>query len=78
MEYLKIHTLIDTMITTNIGTGMLTILTYSSQVSGMISNFVIANMLTFAYPQIIRGTQTENRQKELWKYVVLFHAIICR
>ena len=73
----KIHTLIDTMITTNIGTGMLTILTYSSQVSGMISNFVIANMLTFAYPQIIRGTQTENRQKELWKYVVLFHAIIC-
>ena len=73
----KIHTLIDTMITTNIGTGMLTILTYSSQVSGMISNFVIANMLTFAYPQIIRGTQTENKQKELWKFVVLFHAIIC-
>lgn len=45
----KIHTLIDTMITTNIGTGSLTILTYSSQVSGMISNFVIANMLTIAW-----------------------------
>ena len=73
----KIHTLIDTMITTNIGTGVLTILTYASQVSGMISNFVIANMLTVAYPQIIRGVQSKNKQTELWKYVVSFHAIIC-
>ena len=73
----KIHTLIDTMITTNIGTGSLTILTYSSQVSGMISNFVIANMLTIAYPQIIRGVETENKQKELWKYAISFQAIIC-
>lgn len=73
----KIHTLIDTMIVTNVGAGMLTILTYSSQVSGMISNFVISNMLTIAYPQIVRGAQLENKQKQLWKYIILFHAIIC-
>ena len=73
----KLHTFIDTMITTNLEVGALTVLTYSTQVSGMITNFAVGNLLTYAYPKIVQDIpNAKDNQMALRKYIVAFYTIV--
>lgn len=73
----KIHTLVDTMIAANLGTGQLTILTYATQIVNMVNTFVVSNLTVYAYPKIVARIQEEDGKGKLWDYAILFHAIIC-
>ncbi len=74
----KMHSFTDTLITANLGVGKLTLLTYAMQISGMITNFAIGTLLTYAYPQIVKGVEDEeNDQKELYKFCISFFCIVC-
>lgn len=73
----KIHTLVDTMIAANLGTGQLTILTYATQIVNMVNTFVVSNLTVYAYPKIVARIQEKDGKRKLWDYAILFHAIIC-
>lgn len=72
----KVQSLIDSLLTSNIGTGQLTILTYSNTIVGMVNNMLINNLCVYAYPKIVKAPEKQE-QDVLWKYIVYFHGVIC-
>ena len=72
----KVQSLIDSLLTSNIGVGQLTILTYSNTIVGMVNNMLINNLCVYAYPKIVKASE-EKEQDVLWKYIVYFHGVIC-
>lgn len=72
----KVQSLIDSLLTSNIGVGQLTILTYSNTIVGMVNNMLINNLCIYAYPKIVKAPE-EKEQDVLWKYIVYFHGVIC-
>lgn len=75
----KINTMVDALLSSNIGEGQLTILSYADGIVGMINTLVIGNLTIYVYPKIVEKIKIshEECQKSLWKYSVAFHAIVC-
>lgn len=75
----KIHTMIDSMLSSSMGTGQLTLLSYSNTMIGMVNNMFIGNLSTYAYPKIVRALKEHPKkgQTELWKYATAFHCVMC-
>lgn len=75
----KIHTMIDSMLSSSMGAGQLTLLSYSNVMIGMVNNMFIGNLSTYAYPKIVKAIREDPRkgQRELWKYATSFHCIMC-
>lgn len=75
----KVNTMIDSLISSNLGIGQLTILTYSNMVVAMINNMFIGNLSTYAYPKIVRAVKNSDRegQRLMWEYSVYFHFVLC-
>lgn len=55
----RINTMIDSLISSNLGTGQLTILTYSNTIVGMINVLIIGNLITYVYPKIVEAVSIE-------------------
>lgn len=72
----KIQNFIDSLITTNLSIGYITILTYSLQIVNMINSFILGNLTTYAYPHIVKDYEFGKGQKTLVKYTILLQAII--
>lgn len=75
----RINTMIDSLISSNLGTGQLTILTYSNTIVGMINALIIGNLITYVYPKIVEAVSIEKNksQRILWDYAIIFHAVVC-
>lgn len=75
----KVNTMIDSLLSSNLGTGQLTILTYSNMVVAMINNMFIGNLSTYAYPKIVRAVKNSDSegQRLMWEYSVYFHFLLC-
>lgn len=75
----KVNTMIDSLLSSSMGTGQLTLLSYSNVMIGMVNNMFIGNLSTYAYPKIVKAIKEDQKkgQKELWKYATAFHGIIC-
>lgn len=75
----RINTMIDSLISSNLGTGQLTILTYSNTIVGMINVLIIGNLITYVYPKIVEAVSIEKNksQRILWDYAIIFHALVC-
>lgn len=73
----KIQTFIDSLIAMNLALGMLTILSYSSQVIVMVNNLLIGNLTVYVYPKIVRKIHEKKNKVFFWDYSILFHSIIC-
>jgi len=75
----KIHTMIDSMLSSSMGTGQLTLLSYSNTMIGMVNNMFIGNLSTYAYPKIVTALKEDPKkgQTVLWKYATAFHCIMC-
>jgi putative peptidoglycan lipid II flippase len=73
----KIQTLVDSLIASNLATGMLTILSFSNQVLLMVNNLLIGNLTVYAYPKIVAKLGTKEEKTYFWNYTILFHAFIC-
>lgn len=75
----KVNTFIDTLLSSNIGTGQLTILSYSNVIVGMVNTLIIGNLITYVYPQIVKALSqgTQESQGTFWKYANAFHVVVC-
>ena len=75
----KVNTMIDSLLSSNIGTGQLTILSYANTIVGLVNTLIIGNLITYVYPKIVESiTQTKiESQKTLWRYAVTFHIAVC-
>lgn len=73
-------TLIDSVISSGLGEGYVTILTYANNLVGMVNTLIIGNLSTYAYPKIVKaveGGDGEASQNKLWNYSAILHAIVC-
>lgn len=75
----KINTMIDSVLSSNLATGQLTILSYANTVIGMVNNMFIGNLSTYAYPKIVTAVKENEAegQRILWKYALIFHTAVC-
>ena len=69
--------LIDSAIASRLDTGMLTVLSYSSQIVRMINALIISNLVTYCYPKIVALYNSNANQQQFWKWVYIFHLIVC-
>ncbi|WP_034451988.1 murein biosynthesis integral membrane protein MurJ [Butyrivibrio sp. AE2032] len=75
----KINTMVDALLSSNIGEGQLTILSYADGIVGMINTLVIGNLTVYVYPKIVERIKISQQecQRSLWLYSVAFHAVVC-
>lgn len=75
----KVNTMIDSLLSSNLGVGQLTMLSYSNTMVGMVNNMFIGNLSTYAYPKIVKAVNKSNEegQKVLWLFGTIFHAVLC-
>ena len=75
----KINTMIDSLLSSNLGAGQLTILSYSNTIVGMVNTLIIGNLIVYVYPKIVESVSKSKQQGQriLWKYTVLFHIAVC-
>lgn len=67
----QFNLLMDSIISSRIGTGNVTILTYSNSLIAMINSLIMANLITFFYPKISRAVSEKNgnERKVLVNYI---------
>jgi peptidoglycan biosynthesis protein MviN/MurJ (putative lipid II flippase) len=73
----RLSLLIDSLIASLLSTGMITVLSYSIQISTIASSVVVGNLLLYIYPKITREAQTSGHQGRFWEQARGLHAIVC-
>lgn len=75
----KINTMVDSLLSSNLGTGQITILSYAHTIVGMVNTLVIGNLTVYVYPKIVKSITKgkEIGQKCLWSYAAVFHCLLC-
>ena len=74
----KVNTMVDSLLSSNLGTGQLTILTYSTMVVGLVNSLIIGNLVIYVYPKIVAkmSISLKECQKELYNYIMAFHVVV--
>lgn len=73
----KLSLFVDSIIAASLQTGMITILSYASQIANMINWVLVGNLLTYVYPKVVQEVHTSKYQKVFWQQASLFHLIVC-
>lgn len=73
----RLTLMIDTTLSSFLDTGMLSILSYSSQISSMVYAVIVGNMTIYLYPKITKGINNVGYQKRFWESSASLHAIEC-
>ena len=73
----NLSVIIDSMVVALLGTGMITLQSYSSQISVMANTVIVGNLLVYIYPKIAKNIKMEGYQPVFWKQTQLFHAVVC-
>lgn len=73
----RISLLVDSLISSNLGTGQLSVLSYASGISGMINSLIIGNLTIYYFPRIIQKINSKDAQPFFWNKTILMHSIVC-
>lgn len=73
----RLSLLIDSLIASTLSTGMITILSYSIQISSIASSVLVGNLLLYIYPKITREARQSESQEKFWNQARGLHAIVC-
>ena len=73
----QISLLTDSMISSKLGEGQISILSYSNSIMSMINMLLIGNLMTYIYPKITKFINSEDGKKYLFDYFMFFNAIMC-
>lgn len=75
----QIHSLVDSIISSGLAEGNLTVLTYANQIVSTINGIIIGNLTLFAYPRIIRAhaVSIKSGMHTTGRFAISFHLIIC-
>lgn len=72
----QITLLTDSLISSSLGTGQISRLTYSNSIVSMINLLFIKNLMTYIYPKIAKSVREEDGQNKLFQFMVFFNAIV--
>lgn len=67
----------DTVISSNLGEGTVSILSYSNGLMSMINSILLTNLMTYFYPKIARDIHKENSQEKMFDLMLLLNGIMC-
>lgn len=73
----RISLVIDTLISSRLGSGQVSILNYSNTVISMINILLLGNITSFIYPRLINTSRNNKSQDSLFKYITLINFIMC-
>lgn len=73
----RLSLMVDSIIANRLETGMITILSYSNMIAGMVSTVLLGNLLNYCYPKIVLKIKEKNNQDFFWKDLNIFHFIMC-
>lgn len=66
----------DTMLASRIGEGSISILNYSNSIISMLNTLLLANIISFIYPKIVRNAYKEDDNRILFEYFTILSAIM--
>lgn len=73
----RLSLMIDTTISSFLDAGLLSVLSYATQISSMIDVVVVGNLTIYLYPKITKRIKEFGYQSQFWMNSALFHAITC-
>ncbi|ODA40288.1 lipid II flippase MurJ [Desulfosporosinus sp. BG] len=73
----QISLLTDSLISSNLGVGKISVLNYSIQIMTLINSLLIANILIYIYPKIAEKIKDKDNQTFFWDYSIFFNSLIC-
>ena len=66
----------DSIISSNLGSGELSKLSYSNNITGLVNMVILANIVTYFYPKIAKNINCEDGQEKLFNLSILVNAIM--
>lgn len=72
----QITVLTDSLISSSLGTGNLSALSYANTISGMLNTIICTNVVSYIYPRIASETDTKTGKKKLFHYLTFFAFIM--
>lgn len=73
----QISLLTDSLISSSLGQGQVSILSYSNSIMSMINMLLVGNLMTYIYPRITKKSNNENNKKYVFECFSIFNSIIC-
>jgi murein biosynthesis integral membrane protein MurJ len=73
----QITLMTDSVISSTLGAGNISILSYSGTISGMVNTVIAGNIMIYIYPKIASEIDRKDSPKKLLQYMVLFAALMC-
>lgn len=73
----RMSLLIDTIIASSLGTGKLSVISYSTQIAGIVDTVIVGNLVTYLYPKIAKRIEEKGYQHQFWMDTSTLHAIVC-
>ena len=67
----------DTVISSNLGEGRVSILGYSNTLMTMINTILLTNLMTYFYPKIAKSISKDNSQEKMFDLMLLLNGIMC-
>lgn len=72
----QVSLLTDSIISSNLGAGEISKLSYSNNIMTLINSVILTNIMTYFYPKIAKNIQKEDGQKRLFDLSLLINAIM--
>lgn len=72
----QVSLLTDSIISSNLGTGEISKLSYSNNIMGLINTVVSANIMTYFYPKVAKTINEKNGQKNIFDLSILINSIM--
>lgn len=72
----KLSLMVDSAISSRLEEGMVTILSYSSQIADMVNSVLIGNLLVYCYPKIVKNIHAPNGKQLFWQQAAFFHLVV--
>lgn len=72
----QISLITDTIISSRLGSGQISILNYSNTIVSMINTLLLANIITYIYPKIVKKIEQNDSQERLFELVTFINSIM--
>lgn len=72
----QVSLLTDSIISSNLGAGELSKLSYSNNIMSLVNSVILTNIMTYFYPKIAKSMDKENSQEKLFDLSILINAIM--
>lgn len=75
----QVNLLTDSLLSSRLGEGQVSILTYANSIINMANTLLLGNILTYIYPKLSKAISEDSvaGQKKMFEYINFMNAIIC-